>query len=51
MIQQSDLTNVELANKHNVNVKTVLLGTVLQKIEAKERQKYADLYLLWFRLW
>jgi len=29
----------------------VLLGTVLQKIEAKERQKYADLYLLWFRLW
>ncbi len=29
----------------------VLLGTVLQKIEAKERQKYADLYLLWFRVW
>ena len=23
MIQQPDLTNVELANKHNVNVKTV----------------------------
>ena len=31
--------------------KIVLLGTILQKTEVQERQKYADLYLLWFRLW
>ena len=29
----------------------ILLCVVLYKIEAKERQKYADLYLLWFRVW
>ena len=29
----------------------VLLGTILYKVEAKERRKYADLYLLWFRVW
>jgi len=29
----------------------VLLGIVLYKIEAKERQKYTDLYLMFYRLW
>ncbi len=29
----------------------LLLGTLLGKVEAKERQKYADIYLLWFRVW
>jgi IS5 family transposase len=28
----------------------VLLGTILYKVKAKERQKYIDLYLLWFRI-
>ncbi len=31
--------------------KIALLGTFLQKIESKERHKYADLYLLWFSVW
>ena len=31
--------------------KILLLGTILYKVEAKERQKYTDLYLLWFRMW
>jgi IS5 family transposase len=29
----------------------LFLGIALCKIEAKERQKYTDLYLLWFRVW
>ena len=29
----------------------VLLGTVLYKINAQERRKYADLYLIFYRLW
>ena len=29
----------------------VLLGTVLYKIDAKERRKYLDLYLMLYRLW
>jgi len=32
-------------------VKIVLLGVILYKTEPKERKKYTDLYLLWFRLW
>ena len=32
-------------------VRIVLLGTILYKIEAKERRKYDDLYLLLYRLW
>ncbi len=31
--------------------KILLLGIILQKIEAKERRKYTDLYLIWFRVW
>jgi len=31
--------------------KIVLLGTILYKVKAKERSKYVDLYLLWFRVW
>ncbi len=31
--------------------KILLLGIILEKIEAKERRKYADLYLIWFRVW
>ena len=27
------------------------LGTILYKIEAKERRKYVDLYLMFYRLW
>ena len=29
----------------------LLFGTILCKIEDKKRDKYADLYLLWFRVW
>jgi IS5 family transposase len=29
----------------------LLLGTILHKVKAKERRKYADLYLLWFSVW
>jgi len=29
----------------------LLLGTLLEKVKAKERQKYSDLHLLWFRVW
>jgi len=29
----------------------LLFSTILCKMEANERQKYADLYLLWFRVW
>jgi IS5 family transposase len=31
--------------------KILFLGTILYKTKAKERQKYTDLYLLWFRMW
>ena len=31
--------------------KILLLGTILFKIEAKERRKHTDIYLLWFRVW
>lgn len=31
--------------------KILLLGTILYKVKATERRKYAHLYLLWFRVW
>lgn len=31
--------------------KMILLGTILRKIDVRKRPKYADIYLLWFRVW
>lgn len=31
--------------------KMILLATTLKKIDARNRPKYADIYLLWFRVW
>ena len=31
--------------------KMILLATTLEKIDVRKRPKYADIYLLWFRVW